>query len=717
MNGFDRLAPFIKNYIYKKKWTELRDIQIAACEVLFDTDDNLLLSSGTSSGKTEAAFLPILTMLHEKPVNSVGVLYISPLKALINDQFVRLDELLKESNITVTSWHGDISQNKKDKLIKKPQGILQITPESLEGMLLNRKTECSTLFKDLRFVIIDEVHYFMDSSRGIQLLSLLERLDNLVGCNPRRVGLSATIGDYETAKAWLSTGTDRLTNRPEAKEAKRIIRIKMDSFPVDHDNDDNPVNEVYYEYLYNSTIGRKTIIFANSRTNAEHVISSIKMIAKKLNNDYLYHVHHANISTEFRRETELAMKTLDEPIVTAATTTLELGIDIGNLDRIIQIGCPPSSLSFVQRLGRCGRRGNPGEIIFALEEDVTNKGDKIEYRDWAFLKAISIIQLYIESKWVEPLEPSKYPYQLLYHQTMSFLASNIEVSSAYLAQNILGLSVFQNISKDDYRVLLMNMLELGHIQKTENNCLILGPVGERIVFRKEFYSVFISEMEFTVKSDRKIIGSVDKEYNKGEFLTLAGLNWVVTRYEKGERTIYVMPTEVKLDTQWQPKSNFHIDTEIVKKIHEVLSVSENYSYLSERSIEKLTRLRKIAADLALVKESIVLVGNSRYIIRPWLGSKQLIAFVILLKNNGLSCDVHDDYFILIEYDGSLESLRAILNNIINSNWNFEDFKINDDIINKKKFGEYIPLSLLKKQFIYDDCDFEGLKILSFSKNN
>ena len=178
---FSRFAPFIQDYIYRCKWEELREIQVLAAKAIFDTDENLLLSSGTASGKTEAAFLPVLTRLWENPSASVGVLYLSPLKALINDQFERLEGLLEEATIPVTKWHGDASAAAKKRVMKRPQGIIQTTPESLESMLMHNSSGAYRLFSDLRFIIIDEMHYFMDNDRGLQLLCLLERLARLIG--------------------------------------------------------------------------------------------------------------------------------------------------------------------------------------------------------------------------------------------------------------------------------------------------------------------------------------------------------------------------------------------------------------------------------------------------------------------------------------------------------------------------------------------------------
>ncbi|MDR0469482.1 MAG: DEAD/DEAH box helicase, partial [Peptococcaceae bacterium] len=225
MEVFDRLAPFIQDFIYQNKWEELRGIQVAACEAIFDSDDNLLLSSGTASGKTEAAFLPVLTDLYDNPSKSVGVMYISPLKALINDQFKRLEMLLLDSHIPVYKWHGDASQTKKNEVVKNPQGLVQITPESLESLLTNKRGACLSLFSDLRYIIIDEAHHFMRDARGIQLLCVLERLQQLTGVIPRRIGLSATLGDVSLAQTWLSTGTGRGCIAPVTDEGKKRVRL------------------------------------------------------------------------------------------------------------------------------------------------------------------------------------------------------------------------------------------------------------------------------------------------------------------------------------------------------------------------------------------------------------------------------------------------------------------------------------------------------------
>lgn len=230
MKAFDELAPFIKDYIYRNNWEELHEVQVAACDIVFHSDTNLLIATPTASGKTEAAFLPIITELYNKPSNSVGVLYIAPLKALINDQFVRIETLLEEADIPVTKWHGDASQSRKSKLLKDPKGVMQTTPESLEALLMKRKQQAVKLFSDLRFIIIDEVHNFIGEDRGVQLISLLERLQNLIGSVPRRIGLSATLGNMKAAEEWLESGTNRACMTPLVGTARRKAMIMANHF-------------------------------------------------------------------------------------------------------------------------------------------------------------------------------------------------------------------------------------------------------------------------------------------------------------------------------------------------------------------------------------------------------------------------------------------------------------------------------------------------------
>ena len=239
---FGRFPPFVQEFIYTHSWESLRGLQVAAAHTLLDSDHHLLLTSGTASGKTEAAFFPILSKLYEKPSRTVAVLYIAPLKSLINDQFARMEELLVQSGIPVTHWHGDVSASHKKKLLETPSGVLQITPESLESMLLHRSNDIVRIFGDLRYVVIDEVHTLTGSDRGNQIQCQLSRIARLIGKQPVRVGLSATVGNPALAAAWLAGDSGTPVDVPVPPAEQLRWRLGLEHFFIangesDQEND------------------------------------------------------------------------------------------------------------------------------------------------------------------------------------------------------------------------------------------------------------------------------------------------------------------------------------------------------------------------------------------------------------------------------------------------------------------------------------------------
>ena len=272
---FERFPSFIREYVYSHSWDSLRRVQIEAAKIILDTENDLLLTSTTASGKTEAVFFPIITKIYEKQPVGISVLYIAPLKSLINDQFIRIEELLEESGIKVTHWHGDVSASKKKKLLQNPEGILQITPESLEAMLINRSNDIPRLFSELQFIVIDEIHSLTGSDRGNQIICQINRIERLIQRSPRRIGLSATVGDPELAAKWLSAGSDRITDIPLFPEERIRWRLGLEHFFIQNkhfdqtgngaDKGDTAIMDAGYEYLYECVKGQKSIVFSNSR--------------------------------------------------------------------------------------------------------------------------------------------------------------------------------------------------------------------------------------------------------------------------------------------------------------------------------------------------------------------------------------------------------------------------------------------------------------------
>jgi ATP-dependent Lhr-like helicase len=715
MDVFNRLAPFIQDFIYNSGWTELRGVQVAACEVILDTDDNLLLSSGTASGKTEAAFLPVLTALHDDPPSSVGVLYISPLKALINDQFKRLEQLILDSGIPVCKWHGDASPSKKNALIRNPDGILQITPESLESLLTNRRGACLKLFGDLRFVIIDEVHHFMRDQRGVQVLCLLERMQNLTGVIPRRIGLSATLGDVSAAEAWLNTGTDRQCLSPVADDGKKNVRLHVHRFVKAGDGDETNTDSgdrEHFEYLFRMTLDRKTIIFTNSREETEFVMANLRVIAQKNKAPDVYRVHHGNVSALLREQTEDEMKSSEDKIVTGATVTLELGIDIGSLDQAVQVGAPINVSSFAQRLGRCGRRGQTPQLLFTFVEEVqATAADSLGPINWAFLRLIAIIELYTRERWIEPIPPQNHPYSLLYHQTMSHLRSSGELSPARLAQDILSLRSFRHITQEDYKTLLGRLLEIEHIQRTENGGLIIGRAGESVVNHFHFYTVFIVKDYYLVKDENRAIGTVDKIYPVGIRFSLAGITWETLEVNEKAKVIFVKRVPGISVVDWDVDFEYELHTVLVRKIRSVLLGDEGYAYLSDSCSERLGEIRFLARNSGILDSMITPLSERKYAVFPWVGTRQLYTLHYALLGRGVKSTVPWRACVYLEvyFGGSQEELQDIIDDILRSDLDMHSLPLPDDIQIAGKYNGFVPRALLRKQFVEDFLDFEGLK--------
>lgn len=709
---FDRLAPFIQEYIYSQNWTELRTVQVEACRIIFDTDAHLLLAAATASGKTEAAFLPVLTLLHQNPSRSIGVLYISPIKALINDQFDRLNDLLKEADIPVCHWHGDVSQSRKKQLIKNPKGILQITPESLESLLINKNTELVRLFGDLRFVIIDEIHAFMGSERGCQILCQLARLSRFVQTPPRRIGLSATLGDYSLAEEWLSDRTEKPVITPDIKGGQRKVYFSLEHFYIP-EADKPDITNPYFRYIFDSTKFKKCLIFANNRSATESVISSLRQIAETEKLPDIYHVHHGSISAHLREAAEYEMRELDTASVTAATLTLELGIDIGQLDRVIQLEAPFSVSSFLQRLGRAGRRGGAADMRFICAEDEPLGEEPLpDQIPWQLLQCIAIIQLYLEERWIEPIHPVKYPFSLLYHQTMSILAAMGELSPAALAQQVLTLPPFAAISKEYFKQLLRYLIDIDHIQETERGKLLLGLTGEKLVKKFQFYAVFPDNVEYLVRDDHIEIGSIIKPPPAGNKFALAGRTWEVLNVDFKAKTIFVKRSEGSANISWYGGS-ITIHTKILQRMRRVLFEDIEYTYLQSNAKKRLNAARQLAKLAGLDKSNIIPLEGKTCCIFPWMGTvayNTLERFLNSLCRESLdirSMGGRSPYFLNVKL--GKENFNALKDEIVGfaaRRLTADDLVSAEEAPKLQKYDEFVPNNLLRKAFALDCLDVE-----------
>lgn len=800
MSIFERYAPFVQDFIYNHAWENLRGIQVAAGEAIFNTDENVLLTASTASGKTEAAFFPILTDLWENPPSSVGALYVAPLKALINDQFMRLNDLCEEADIPVWHWHGDVSSSHKQKLLKHPSGILQITPESLEALLMHRHMAVPRLFHDLRFVVIDEVHSLLRGDRGGQTLCLVERLSRMAGVNPRRIGLSATIGDPERTGAFLSSGTGRGCIIPRFEEPGRTWRLSMEHFYVTgpqaveravvempqradgtieaevlsvetsddaHDGsmpksgkDGNsaapgsqPQNEVLdldvfqpqndkFEdfnsrsceqellaptdtapenadsgigYIFERTRGHKCLVFVNSREEAEAVCTMLRSYCEANHEPDRFLIHHGNLSASLRESAEDIMRDDERLDTTVTTATLELGIDIGRLERAFQIDAPFTVSSFLQRMGRTGRRGAPPEMHFVMREEQPEPRTTMpETIPWKLLQGIALVQLTREEHWVEPPRLDRLPYSLLYHQTMATLASCGELTPAELAQRVLTLSYFHRVSAEDFRVLLRHLLETEQIQATESGGLIVGLAGERITNSFKFYAVFQENEEFTVRCESAELGTIVNPPPPGERIAIAGACWLVEEVDWKRHLVYCTQVKGRVPAYFGDCAG-DIDTHVLERMRRVLAEHEAYPYLLDNARARLRQARWTAEQSGAAKQPLINLGGDTWVLFPWLGSYAFLALERLLKIKcageiGLrGLDPARPYYIQFRMRADEDTFWSVLETEAEKDFDPLDLVYPGEVPYFDKYDELLPKELVRKGFAEGVLDIEGMR--------
>lgn len=740
MRAFDRYAPFVQEYIYQNHWENLRSIQVAAADAIFNTDENVLLTASTASGKTEAAFFPIITLFSEDMPSSVGCIYIGPLKALINDQFSRLNDLCAEADIPVWHWHGDVAQSHKAKLMKHPSGILQITPESLEALLLHKHAAIAKLFGDLRFVVIDEVHSLLRGDRGGQTLCLIERLSRIAGVNPRRIGLSATIGDPEGTGEFLSLGTGRKTIIPKIDAKGSKWRLSMEHFYVkdaqaaedkqipgalpvlEEKTDDAPANaDPGIGYIFEHTRGKKCLVFVNSREECEMVTTTLRHYCELNHEPDRFLVHHGNLSASYRETAEGIMKDDSQYMTTVTTATLELGIDIGRLERAFQIDAPWTVSSFLQRMGRTGRRELPPEMWFVIREDEPEVRAMLPTTiPWKLLQGIALVQLYLEERWVEPPRLDRLPFSLLYHQTMSTLASCGELSPRALADRVLRLHYFHRITQEDYRVLLRHLIATDHIQQTEQGGLIVGLAGERVINSFKFYGVFQESEEYTVRSESQELGTVVSPPPVGEKLAIAGHVWQVLDVDHKRRLIYCQQVKGSVPAYFgQCPGDLH--TKILTRMRRVLQEDRQYPYLMKNAVARLEQARFTAAHSGAADKTLINLGGNMWCLLPWVGTYTFLTMERFLKIKcadrlGLrNLDSARPFFIQFTMKADESAFFRVLAEEIRKPIDPMELVYPKELPLFDKYDEYLPEELVKKGFALGVLDVDGLreKVLSW----
>lgn len=641
--SYELLSKPIRKFINDQRWESLRPIQAAAITRILTTEEHYILASRTASGKTEAAFLPILSKVDFNQ-KGVQVLYISPLKALINDQFLRIEELCQYLDVKVTKWHGDANRTEKEKLMKQPEGILLITPESLEAMFVNKPFCINTLFPGLKFIVIDEIHSFVGTDRGVQLQSLLARIRMKTKTSPRIVGLSATIGDYGEAKRL--TGEEQKTKVLLDKTTRELV---ADFRYVEVETEELP--PVFIEELYELTKDKKVLIFPNSRGRAEEIAVKLKKLSEKRKGHPYYFSHHSSIDKELREYIEHFAKTNERHyFAIVCTSTLELGIDIGSVDLVVQVNAPFSVSSLIQRVGRSGRR-----------KDATGSLQLYATNPWELLQSLACWELYKED-FKEPFQAEAKPFGILFHQVLSLLKETSGITRTALSDWITTNATFTNITNEEAHFLIDDMIRKDFIEDLKRE-LILGLEGERLVSSRNFYTVFKSEENFGVMHAGKQIGEMpmSPQVSKGENIFLAARIWKIIDVNPEASRIDVTPAQDGRKPVF-PGGGGDIHPRIREKMMELLYTDALPDRLDESAILSLNDLRQnfraipvvnLATDRPLIQNE----HSMEWYTFSGTAINRTIAF--LLKAAGINA-AHDDKKSVFEFEQSAVSINEII---------------------------------------------------------
>ena len=719
--SFSLLDPRIQRWIWDEGWTSLRDAQEQAVPALVDADQDVIIAAATAAGKTEAAFLPILTHLLNHCDVPGSVLYISPLKALINDQWDRLGRLCEQLEIPVVAWHGDIAASKKHRFLKSPEGVLLITPESLEALFVNRGSTLGAVFKNLRYIVIDELHAFIGSERGKQLQSLMHRVELVVGRTLPRVGLSATLGDMKMASEFLCPRRYEGVKVIESKSAGQKLQIQLrgyiqspmcklleardkteaDEEPEDHSAPDFAIAE----HLYKVLRGSNNLVFPNSRTQVESYADRLRRCCERDAVPNEFWPHHGSLSKDLREQSEQALKSGEYPATGICTSTLELGIDIGSIKNVVQIGSPPSVASLRQRLGRSGRRPGEPAILraYCKEQPLDTNSTLSDQLRQGLVQTIAMIRLLTQS-WFEPPRTQGVHASTLVQQCLSIIAQCGGATAPELWRRLVADGAFTRTEKADFVELLKSLGAKELISQESSGLLLPGAIGERLVNHYEFYSAFTSDEEFRLVCAGKPLGSVpvSRPLTKDQRIIFGGRRWQVQDVDLEAKVIVVSPSRGGAPPYFEGLGAM-IHDRVRQEMRAVLTEKTPCPFIDRTAQALLDEARQTFAALGLAEQHIIKKGSSCQIV-SWLGDRANDALCLLLNHAGVSCGSEG---LLISTNADSDKLMHALGRV--AALDASDLKtLLADVKNmrREKWDWALPESLLMKSFASISLDIE-----------
>ena len=698
-----------------QEWAELRDIQEQATREILAAHGDVIITAATASGKTEAAFLPLLTRLLANENKGGLLIYISPLKALINDQFSRLTSLCEMLDVPVWPWHGDISQGTKARFLKKPAGVLLITPEALEALLCNRGAHAPALFAQLEALVIDELHAFIGEERGKQLQSLLHRIESAAGRTIQRVGLSATLGDMRLAAEFMRTGhaahTRILSSKSEGHDLRLLVKGYLQAEPdVDILQKEGPqADDAVVDDLYRTLRGSNNLIFPNTRALVERYASALRTKCEEEGVPNEFWPHHGSLSREMREDTERALKSRGVPATAVCTNTLELGIDIGDVKSVAQVGPPHAVASLRQRLGRSGRRAGTSAILraYCVEPALTATSHVLDELREGLVQTAAMITLLLEG-WFEPPKVDALHASTLIQQLMSLIAQKSGVMPQQAYHLLCKTGPFASISSRDFAELLRQMGKTDLLMQDSSGALLHGKRGEVLVNHYSFYAAFADEAEYRIVAGGRTLGSmpISSPVFEGSFLLFGGRNWRVTKVELKTKTLSVEAAKGGKPPRFVSSSAV-LHTQVRQRMREVLAGEVATPFLDATAQELMTEARSAYARYNLAEGNVVWMG-SRPMLFTWQGDATNDALVLMLKQAGIGCQAEGP---LVEIQSGcndpahlIRTLKAVGEH---PEMRAESLLEGADNLEREKWDAYLPPDLLKRAYASLWLDISG----------
>lgn len=697
-----KLHPRLQDHVKNEGWKDLTEIQKLAFDPIFNRK-SCIIEAPTSGGKTEAVLFPLLTRMSQNKSAGFKVLYIAPLKALLNDLALRVIPYAKKCYLEAFKWHGDVNQSDKLQQMNFPSDILLTTPESLEAILL-RRANWQMVFSSLETIVIDEAHYFALTERGIHLASLLERIEANMPVSPQRIAVTATIGNPQGLMQWLMGNRERGESLKVLSNTKKERDFKIHYFM---DGGANLQNK-----LYDLLAQKRSIVFERSRSSSEETATRINERNGNTRFPVKVKTHHSSVSKRLREEAESSIKRSSETSLNAiiSTSTLELGIDIGELDQVIQIGGLTSAGSFLQRVGRTGRREGRSQFFRGMCADPED-----------LMLLTGSVSLGIKRISESILLPTK-AFHILAHQVICFSLQNMGATADQIWNVLSKAFCFSGITRQEFDSLIAHMLQEDYLRRENNGVLLAGPETEVKFLRanwRRLFAIFDSGPMYNVVDGKKVIGTLDTSFVLMQQLpfvfVLGGQEWDAIKIDHEVQQVSVKKNVTGLPPKWRTLGNFDVPFELAQEIGRILQSDETPDFLDLQAQQILRAERSFYRELGWQEDKwIVQISEESGILYLWtFAGDKINRCINTFLFSQMEADIESDYkriciniaktsFLVKDVCSLIAKMK--FQSVSDINYHIEQ-KVGTKWISK--FSDCLPEQLAKKTIIEKGMDLPG----------